>query len=273
MNVQEKIFETPSGTIHYWTSRAENNGKWLVFLPGLTADHRLFDKQMEYFAGRCNCIVWDAPGHGKSRPFGLTFSMDDMARWLHEILLEEQAYAPVLIGQSLGGYVAQVYMELYPGETAGFISIDSCSLKRKYYTGWELGLLKHTKWMYMSFPWRLLRYCAVMGTSVSDYGREIMRKTVDSYEKKEYCALSAHGSCIFAEAVEAERSYEIICPVLLICGKKDYAGSAIRYNKRWTKEEGHPLVLIAGAGHNANTDQADGVNRLIEDFLWGDSFR
>ena len=270
MPVRERILETPSGKIHYWISRAETSEKWLVFLPGLTADHHLFDRQMEYFAGRCNCLVWDAPAHGKSRPFELNFTMDDMARRLHEILRQEQVQAPVLVGQSLGGYVAQVYMELYPGEAEGFISIDSCSLKRKYYTSWELWLLKRTKWMYLSFPWKLLKACAVMGTSVTAYGRSIMRRTVDSYEKKEYCALSDHGMRIFAEAVEAERTYEISCPVLLICGEKDFAGSAKRYNRRWTREEGRPLVWIPKAGHNANTDAPEEVNRLIQDCISGD---
>ena len=91
-----------------------------------------------------------------------------------------------------------------------------------------------------------------------------MRRTVDSYEKREYCALSDHGMRIFAEAVETERAYEIRCPVLLICGEKDFAGSAKRYNRRWSKEEGHPLVWIPKAGHIANTDAPEEVNRLID---------
>lgn len=32
----------------------------LLFLPGLTADHRLFEKQIEYFEPKCNVFVWDA---------------------------------------------------------------------------------------------------------------------------------------------------------------------------------------------------------------------
>ena len=44
----EKIFETTHGKIHYWINKeAEHTQPQLVFLPGLTADHRLFDKQVE----------------------------------------------------------------------------------------------------------------------------------------------------------------------------------------------------------------------------------
>lgn len=59
----EKTFDTSHGTIHYWiNSRGACKGPQLVFLPGLTADHRLFDKQIEYFEGRYPVFVWDAPG-------------------------------------------------------------------------------------------------------------------------------------------------------------------------------------------------------------------
>ena len=55
----------------------------LVFLPGLTADHRLFEKQTEYFEKRQNVFVWDAPSHALSRPFTNNYSLSGMAEWLY----------------------------------------------------------------------------------------------------------------------------------------------------------------------------------------------
>ena len=64
-----KTFPTSCGTIHYWTAGKENaSSVTLVFLPGLTADHRLFEKQIEYFAAKYPVFVWDAPGHAASWP-------------------------------------------------------------------------------------------------------------------------------------------------------------------------------------------------------------
>ena len=59
--LKESTYQTPCGTIHYWSSILSLDTTTLVFLPGLTADHRLFDKQVEYFDGKYNIIVWDAP--------------------------------------------------------------------------------------------------------------------------------------------------------------------------------------------------------------------
>jgi len=63
----EKVFDTRYGQIHYWLSEhIEENQITLVFLPGLTADHRLFEKQISYFEGRMNILTWDAPAHTRN---------------------------------------------------------------------------------------------------------------------------------------------------------------------------------------------------------------
>ena len=268
MNTQEKIHQTPSGNIHYWVTPGNSDKPWLVFLPGLTADHHLFDRQVPAFP-EYNRLVWDAPAHAASRPFALDFSLEDMARYLHEILTAEGVGSCVLIGQSLGGYIGQSYLNLYPGTVSGFVSIDSASLSRKYFSGWELALLKDTRWMYELIPWKLLLKLGVMGTSRTPYGRELMEKTWAVYDRADYLDLTVHGFRILAEAVQAQPEYKIDCPALLLCGEKDAAGSGKRYNRRWAKEDGLPLVWLKGAGHNSNTDVPEEVNRLINEFLQG----
>lgn len=69
--MQEKVYATPCGEIHYWVnSDLGPKAITLVFLPGLTADHRLFDKQVEYFEGKYNLMVWDAPPMALPGPSG-----------------------------------------------------------------------------------------------------------------------------------------------------------------------------------------------------------
>lgn len=236
-------------------------------MPGLTADHRLFEMQTDFFISRYNCLVWDAPAHGKSRPFRLEFSMENMAEYLHSILQNEKITNPIFIGQSLGGYISQIYMEMFPNEVLGFVSIDSCSLKRKYYTRWEIALLKRTKWMFASFPYKLLLELGANGNSVTEYGRRLMKEMWSVYDKGEYCNLSDHVFRCLAESIELRKDYDIKCPVLLLCGEKDKAGSAKRYNRQWMKQDGCRLVWLKNAGHNSNTDVPKVVNELIGEFV------
>ena len=56
--MQEKTYTTELGKIVYWRSDATDPSKpWIIFLPGLTADHRLFDKQVVHFKDMANLLV------------------------------------------------------------------------------------------------------------------------------------------------------------------------------------------------------------------------
>ncbi len=268
----EKIHLTSKGPIHYWINApGQVTGKdiQLIFLPGLTADYRLFQKQIDYFADKYRLFVWDAPGHASSYPFEMTFSLEDKANWLNDILDLEGYHNPVIIGQSMGGYVGQMFAQLFPEKLQGFVSIDSAPLQRRYMTGAEIWLLKRMKPVYRYYPWKVLLKQGTRGVAESVYGRKLMLRMMMTYDGDQYryAELAGHGYRILAEAVEADLPYEIPCPALLICGEKDRAGSCIRYNKKWHRESGIPIKWIRGAGHNSNTDKPDRINHLIERFV------
>lgn len=266
----EKTYETPNGVIHYWTNDGDElSQSALIFLPGLTADHRLFEKQIEYFKDIYRVLVWDAPGHASSYPFKLNFSLFDMAKWLDGIFVKEGIERPIIIGQSMGGYVGQVYAQLFPEKLKGLVMIDSPSMQRKYYTAMELWLLKNMEAIYRIYPWKSLLKSGPKSVSTTDYGRKLMYDMMMVYDgnQERYVRLAGYGYKIFSEAVEKNLSYEVKCPQLVICGKEDRAGSCIRYLKAYERNTGKFVQWIDKAGHNSNTDQPDIVNRLIDEFL------
>lgn len=266
----EKTYSTPCGVIHYWISEKINREReTLIFLPGLTADHRLFDKQIAYFEGKENVFVWDAPGHAASWPFVMNFSLMDKAKWLDEILETEGISKPIIIGQSMGGYVGQAYAEQFSEKLKGFISIDSAPLQRQYMTGIEIWLLKRMEPVYRHYPWKWLLKSGSNGVATSEYGRKLMYDIMMVYDgdQARYAKIAGHGFKMLAEAIEAELPYRIECPALLICGEKDQAGSCIRYDRAWHKNTGIRIEWIKDAGHNSNTDAPERVNQLIEELV------
>lgn len=266
----EKTHETSLGVIHYWINDFDEPSKVaLVFLPGLTADHRLFDKQIEYLKNKFKVFVWDAPGHASSYPFKLDFDLFDKAKWLNEILIKEGIEKPILIGQSMGGYLGQVYAELFSEKLKGLVMIDSPPLQRRYYTAIELWLLKIVEPIYRVYPWKALLRAGTKGVSTTEYGRKLMLDMMMIYDgnQERYSRLAGHGYRILAKAVEKNLAYEIKPPHMTICGKEDRAGSCIRYLKAYEKKTGKPIKWIDNAGHNANTDQPQIVNGLIDEFV------
>ena len=178
----ENSYKTPCGCIHYFVNIIDKQKITLVFLPGLTADHRLFEKQIEYFEKKQNVFVWDAPSHALSRPFTNNYSLSDMAEWLDKILTKEEIYNPIIIGQSMGGYLAQMYMELYPDKIKGFISIDSAPLQKSYMTAMEIWLLERAELLYKIYPWKALLRAGSRGGAETSYGQKLMRKMMMSYD-------------------------------------------------------------------------------------------
>lgn len=265
--MEEKVFTTEKGNIHYFVNILNKEKPTLVFLPGLTADHRLFEKQIEYFEGKENIFVWDAPGHNLSRPFILDFELEDKAKWLKEILENEEISKPVITGQSMGGYVAQVFTQLFPDFLKGFISIDSAPLQKIYTSNSTIWFLKHTEWVYKCYPWKALVRDGANGCAVSEYGINLMAKMMRSYNHKEYAQLTSNGYKMLSHAIEKNLPYEFKCPVILICGKNDQAGMTKKYNEKWQKKSGFPLYWIENAGHNSNSDKAEEINKLIDEFF------
>lgn len=70
--MKEKTFQTASGVIYYWVNHIDPVKENLVFLPGLTLDRSLFDKQLEYFNGKHNILVWAPPVKASQSPLFLT---------------------------------------------------------------------------------------------------------------------------------------------------------------------------------------------------------
>lgn len=265
--MEKKEFITDAGTITYWISRVpKTNAPCLVFLPGLSATWRLFEKQIEYFEDKANIFVWDGPSHGDSKDFQLTRSIDDLAHYLSEILKHEHIEKPILIGQSMGGIVAQAYAHAYPDFAAGIISIDSFPLKQSYYKKSDVFFLKHTQAILSAIPWNMLIEGSALANAQTEYGRKVMREMVRAYGKRKYVALTAHGFRAVGEALEHGFA-EYDCPLLVVCGENDTTGSVKKFNAEWERRENVIVKWIPDAMHNSTSDNPEAVNNCIKKFL------
>lgn len=91
-----------------------------------------------------------------------------------------------------------------------------------------------------------------------------MLTMIASYSKNELCHLMYIGEAAF---IPENKSVDIPCKTILLLGEKDKVGKVAAYNREWSRRTGSPLIMIRGAAHNANDDQADKVNAIILDFI------
>jgi 3-oxoadipate enol-lactonase len=101
------------------------NGDPLVFLSGLGGDHRAFNRSQRHFGARFRALAFDARDAGQSdRGDGryTTADMaDDVAGWLEAI----GARPARVVGQSLGGLVAQELALRHPALVKGLVLVSA----------------------------------------------------------------------------------------------------------------------------------------------------
>lgn len=258
----EKSILSQRGRTYYWTND-RNSPFSLVFLPGLTANHHLFDRQTEAFSEQYKILVWDAPAHGKSRPYQ-DFSYANAAEELKSILDIEGITRVVLVGQSAGGFVAQSFYKKYADMVAGIFTIGTCPYSPCYYSKSDLFWLRQTKWMFRLYPDGMLQKAMAKMCGSTKQARENMLAMLADYTKDELCQLMYIG---FAGFIPEISQMHIQCPMWLLVGQHDKTGKVMAYNKMCHEREGFPLYIIEGAAHNANDDQPQQVNELLKEFL------
>ena len=104
--MQQSVWRTAYGDITYWQNQPAAASETVVLLHGAAMNHAMFALQYQAWASRYRVLVWDMPMHGASRPF-TPVSMLQMARFLEDIAEHEQLSAVHVVGQSMGGMVAQ----------------------------------------------------------------------------------------------------------------------------------------------------------------------
>lgn len=262
----ERSYQTRQGTIRYWVSARPSRDR-----AGLSAgpdggSPAVPDAVLLF------CIPPAPAGVGRTGPRGLPpicpgFLPDGTGRVAPRDLGSGENGRACIDRSVHGGYLAQCFMERFPGQARGFISIDSAPLQRRYVTAAELWALRRCELLYRCYPWSILRKAGARGCAETAQGQTLMKEMMDCYSKREFSALAGHGFRALAEAMAADLPYKVDCPALLLCGERDRAGLTRRYNRRWSEETGIPLVWLQSAGHNSNTDVPDQVNSIIQGFL------
>ena len=261
--MQKGTIDDSIGNIVYWKSDTFDISRdTLFFLHGLTANHTMFEQQFSAFEDTCNIIAWDAPAHGESRPY-LDFTYENASNGIKKILDECRISNVVLIGQSMGGFIAQAFICRYPETAKAFVSIDSTPYG-DYYSKSDIWWLRQVEWMSKLFPEKLLKSSMTKQNALTEIGRSNMAAMIEGYKKAELCHLMGIG---YAGFLDDNRVCELPCPVLLIVGEKDNTGKVREYNKEWAKRTGYPLVWISNAAHNSNVDNPTVVNETIMDFI------
>ncbi|MBL55708.1 MAG: alpha/beta hydrolase [Flavobacteriales bacterium] len=109
--------------IHY--SKKGNGKRTVVLLHGFLENLNVWNDYVSVLAKYNTVYSIDLPGHGQSDCLGYVHTMDDMAGCVKQVLKENKKRKAILVGHSLGGYVALAFGDLYPDALNGLCLFNS----------------------------------------------------------------------------------------------------------------------------------------------------
>ena len=247
--------ETTMGPAH-WTATGPVDAPAIVFVHGAMMGRSVWAPQIERLRDRFRCIAVDQPGHGSLR--SEHFTIDRAVANVIDAMDREARGPAVVVGLSLGGYVAMTVAGRHPARIRGLV-IAGCTrepvgLSRLGFHAysWSIRLIPERVVRTVALRWFRLRYGRELASAITSGGhyssggaRAVGHLTRWSFRAR----LLAYGG-----------------PVLAINGATDlvFTIGARRFlagvpNLRYE--------VIPRAGHLSNVDAADRFTALVEEFI------
>ena len=228
----------------------ENQTMWNAFVPNLAKKNRV--------------ITIDLLGHGQTECLGYVHAMEDQADMVHAVLHELKIRKTVLIGHSMGGYIALAFAELYPENIKGLVLLNSTSRadsdERKTNRDRAIVAVKqnYTAFVRMS-----------IANLFSEDNREKLINEIESV-KTEALKTPLQGIVASLEGMKIRKDREVLLhfapfPIQLILGKKD---PVLIYDENIDQIEGTKVQLTTFEdGHMSHIENETELLALLLQFL------
>ncbi|MCQ2259985.1 MAG: alpha/beta fold hydrolase [Bacteroidales bacterium] len=262
---QHKTIKFEGHTLHYRDEGREHE-QTLVLLHGYLQNLDVWSPYVLSFMRSMHVITIDLPGHGYSDCVAEVHTMDLMARTVKAVLDDAGVKQCVLVGHSMGGYVALAFAEMYPHCLRGLgllhshaYADDDATVERRMLACEEV-----TK--------NRARYIVGFIPPLFDPSKRIMLAQ-EIKDLQDQCLETKEESVVAAQRGMAERParigvlYDLEVPVLFIFGRND-SRLPIEKAVAQTLDVRHAEILILdGVAHMSHIEDREYVRPRIANFV------
>ena len=241
----------------------------VALLHGFPLDSRMWEAQLAALGdapGGFRVVAPDLRGFGQSRS-DTPFTLESLADDVHALLSALGALPTVLVGLSMGGYVALAYAKKYRGDLRGLVLVDTKAeadtAEGKAGREKMIDLVRKEGSKAVAdqmMPKMLAKDAAGQRPQQAQALRRIM----------EACPPKTIEHALAAMRDRPDRSGElglIKVPALVIVGESDAITPPDVAESMAEKIAGAQLVTVRGAGHMSPMEQPEQVNRALRAFL------
>lgn len=260
--IEQKELKQNGYSIFYYVT-GDKEKELVVFLHPAFADHRCFDKQIDYFAKEFRVVTIDMLGHGLSKVEKAKDKIDSTIHHIDTILKNEGYSKAHFVGVSMGTLIAQYYSLHYPYKVRSMTILGGYDINADNKEISKAQRSENIKWIFKAlFSMNSFRRY-VSAVSVSEPVEQAhFYEMACLFTRKSFICMSGLGNIL------KQRDNIIInYPLLILSGDKDIE-LAQRMSKKWhDREPASKFHMIENAGHCANMDDPNSFNRIVMDFI------
>jgi pimeloyl-ACP methyl ester carboxylesterase len=240
----------------HWDVIGPEDAPPIVFVHGAMMGRSVWRPQIDALADRFRCISVDLPAHGSQRK--RAFSMDEATAGVIAAIDQAAGGRAVLVGLSLGGYVAMTVAGRHPERVRGLVIAGSTrepeGLSRLAFLvyGWGLRLAPEPAVRAVALAWFRRRYGPVMGTAITAGGH--------------FAKGGSQAVRHLARGRFRDRLLAYGGQILVINGTMDLV-FRIGAKRFLTGVPGVTNRMIPRAGHLSNVDRPEAFTALVEEFI------
>jgi len=236
----------------------------LLFLHGLGGGHAAWDRQVEHFGHLgYRCIAWDQPGYGGT-PSVEPYTLQTVTGVLMRRIGTDRV---VLIGQSMGGFVAQEMYARFPDRIAALVLAFTSpafggaggQFARQFVAA-RIGPLDEGKTM-AQVAKALMP--SMRGTKSDPQGLAHAERVMSAIPPETY-RKAVQMLTTFDRKDQLET---IAVPTLLVAGSDDRIAPPSVMQSMARRIPHAEFVLLEGCGHLGPMDQPQAFNGALENFL------
>jgi pimeloyl-ACP methyl ester carboxylesterase len=240
-------------------------GPAVMLIHGFPENSHVWEHQEAFLKAHFQVIIPDLPGSGKA-PLTTPLTMDSMADYVHTILLAENIQEVVMIGHSMGGYVALAFAEKYPHMLKGlglFHSTASADSEEK-----KIGRQKSIKMMQQYGSETFLRQTlpSMFSPAFKNTQQELVETYINMGLQCKQQTLIAYYEAMMQRPDRKAVLQNLQVPVLFVIGKDDNAIPIESVIPQVSLPAISSIYIFEKVGHMGMWEVFEESNTVLEQF-------
>jgi len=251
----------------YYSDTGE--GEIVILLHGYLETSEVWSGFARKLAVKHRIISIDLPGHGPSKVFGESHSMEFMAGAVKALIDNLNLKKVFLAGHSMGGYVTLAFVELFPETLKGYCLFHSHpfadtlqTLKKREN---EIKVVRSGK-KYLIYPENI---SMMFATANLNKHRDALQRSKDiaSSVRDEGIIAVLNGMMIRPSRLKVMEEGKVPC--LWILGKLDNYISCDTMLANVKLPANSKVAILENSGHMGFVEEEDVSTKIVEDFIAG----